>query len=1125
MRNGITFLIKGLQNRHRFYTLLFLWLCHPIGVGALDIFANQQILTWDESLIPFPGNFSSDIHHGGGVIADYWNQLDFDFSPMAGDYVHRFVRLGCFDIPNGFPANFENFADSSVTEEPEYEGHFCTQHCSSLKIEGKINSSQAYFNFPTCMCGDAEFVDALIEVDFHQEECFDPYWKVFREYDYHTLSPNLYDVPRRLTYQQVAVLVPLHMEPREPTGFRHYLHAINTMEGKSAYHRTLKLERRTFNIVWDFGRTEMVGLSYDEDQKLELTIVHYNTSAEADSSSRLLQSDQYHFPLEDEITALLPAEAARGTKFTNGLIYADGLSVVDILYAIYYFTIPLMPVDTTAGYKIQHAIAAYDLVDRRLRGIWETNRDLVNLQVDGLTHILYGTAPNSDLNGFDFIELCIAHNLTDFEPIEYQIECDLERDVQPQHLGDAFEHSYLQSCTTDNKEDKTYLVFKENITGPSKIAEYDFKHPEEYRYWNDDVLEMDTGFTSLLQTAPKLIFALDPPQFKHAKFSPDGEQIWVTFVNDTLRGAIPIDEDGNEIPERWDNADKIDYSLCNIFFDSFTMPYLGWDSMCEWENDKYVIIYLTDESNCYLDDMIRIQKSILFAGDILDSGRRVFSQPSTDFTLLLPPDDIPYPEVYINSADKVDACTELMLDGTGTLTSGYKVHYDWSLESIEPVEDPAHRKEIDDIIEGQKLNDTTIRESAILRIPAKIMLDYYTYVYMLTVTSYWNSTYWSFENKVVYISEIPVPPLILYGPAIMEVNVGDTFSISSTAKKSSCFPESDRLQYEWGGCLIPEGAMQTDVSCPIGEWQEGSFNTDLISGSAGRTLFFQPFALTFPLGRFVKITLVATLLDNNRRPTLMNNSISMSVKCMIGPLTAAFRTGSSLQAFHGTMMVLDASPSEDLWDPRPKKERDENTASHMQFIFHCQAGFWSEELEHMGNCWTKMSLDTGDPNFAHKGTPCILKQPTVDVHFLGKRYDEPDWDALGRSSTHQRFFCTHPTHPHIAYIKPESLTPMPMGSDRRYNITLSIRKTIDAFTRTAQANLIINATSIETLEVFIKPDAKPFLVPSDKLQFEALVPPRTDLDTSVLSYSWTFFTWAPNVLWNRKEYVADKKTI
>jgi hypothetical protein len=471
-------------------------------VQGFEVFSEQQILKLHDPTRAIDYN---NTEYGSTYVEDYWAKLDINYSPLEGFALYKHVYIGCYEV---------NWLGAPASSYAEWTDHAM----ADLDCVAYCNHSMAYFKTPDCRC-------AYNETDLYMADttgsCSEDAWSVYREYDYRSsMSPATYDVARRILYQVVTLRIPHVSDP-----LRYYIHAVNAMEAKPKFDFDTQLDRMIFNAVWDFGRTgkRMVALSFrDWGRPLDFTIVSLN------ASSGSLVVTQKHYPLEGQITT----EGSLLSSWAS----CDGLSTVDILWATYYTVVPAQ-----IGLDPVHVVVAIDIERKRVLNAIRLPVTLMNMQLNALTHVLYGAGADLFRRSV-YYELCGANNVTELDPDSGVVRVVIEVTCGMKEMGElpaAVNYMYLQSATMDHIYNYAWMTYKTEPTERPLVLEYHMNEKDEnnnveYKAWREESLPLEAMYTSLIQTAPRIIFALYPPIIKYAKFSSSGTKIFVQFESPTL---------------------------------------------------------------------------------------------------------------------------------------------------------------------------------------------------------------------------------------------------------------------------------------------------------------------------------------------------------------------------------------------------------------------------------------------------------------------------------------------------------------------------------------------------------------------------------------------------------------
>ncbi|CAE8697043.1 unnamed protein product, partial [Polarella glacialis] len=219
-------------------------------------------------------------------------------------------------------------------------------------------------------------------------------------------------------------------------------------------------------------------------------------------------------------------------------------------------------------------------------------------------------------------------------------------------------------------------------------------------------------------------------------------------------GAIPLDSNGDEIPDYYNENDKATRGPCSRFLDDFTMKLIP-DTMCQWTTDSDFFIEVSTSSTIAPGDLVRLRPGTIYASKMQVSGVMLFSQPSSDFGVVSVPDNLVSPAVDVSGLKYMDTCTELTLDGSGSKDYGYRGPFVWALKSAEPPKSEPHMRQLQKLIAEL----TSVRQVQVLRIPPFLLQPDTTYNFTLEVQSFWDPALWGNLSHSVFVSRDAIPPL------------------------------------------------------------------------------------------------------------------------------------------------------------------------------------------------------------------------------------------------------------------------------------------------------------------------------------------------------------------------------
>jgi hypothetical protein len=336
----------------------------------------------------------------------------------------------------------------------------------------------------------------------------------------------------------------------------------------------------------------------------------------------------------------------------------EGLGCMDILWGIY---ITVVPAYFSSTGDVVHSLVAINLADSSVLGVYTFPLRFFSLEYNSISHNLHGVA--KDLNGMNaFYYLCeitVAYTLVnEVELPYYTFICSPEFLSE---LPDYIHHNYLAQSAVEHHFNISWFSYKK-IPWDDEIFIHEVYHDTGVQErWRDESVPLGTKAINFANTAPRVILRLYPPAFTKAQFDVSGTIVYVSFDTITLRAAIPIDDNGDEFPDRWDNRDKMTRGDCARVFDDVSMKLLE-DAVCQWTTDADFFIELSYKSELAPFDILRVRPGTIYAGRISAAGIPMFSLSSSDFVNVSLPDDIPVPVPVMTGTKLVDTCTAVFID-------------------------------------------------------------------------------------------------------------------------------------------------------------------------------------------------------------------------------------------------------------------------------------------------------------------------------------------------------------------------------------------------------------------------------------------------------------------------------
>lgn len=702
--------------------VLLVWAWPP--AWAFELFAEQQLFPLQ---VANQAGGANETSVGSTHIDDYWVKLDGETGiPSPGILLSRHVRLGCFEVR-------WDTVDSSAYVRPDDVGWSAGSAADPrAACVASCNDTQVYFRLPECRCAIAGHEPPLEEV---LGLCPSSAWEIFREYDYRSsMSPSAYDAARRLIYQIVTVRM-----PQSEQGIRHYVHAIDAVDASPRFEFDACLERMLFSTVWDFGRSRMIGLSFQEfGSTLDLSVVAFNMS------TGTLVVQQEHTSIHNQLVE-------SGALLSAGVASADGLGAVDVLFGTYYTVLPAQLPGST---QVVHMVVAIDLETRQVLESVTLPITLMNLQINALQHVLYGAG--ADLAGrYAYFELCRA--AADDGGRKVSVEC---RESELGALPPVVNHMYLQSAAIDHELNYAWFMYKQATAGNPQILEY-HHDAADYYLWPENTLHSDVAFVSLIQPAAgsQTVYSLPAPRLLQVRFSSRGDRLILKFDSPTLQGNVPLDSDGDGVPDAWEVVPTGERLPCERFLDARTVNLLV-SSSCYWTAPTELLAEVTPRSQLAPGDIVALRPGAVFAADRSPSGVAVFSAASEGTAVTEPPQDILGPRAVISvpGASRkgvLSSCWDLVLDGSSSSGHGLRGAFVWLLMDTEP---PISAEKLTRLEHALAVAATDAVESGggwaqVLTIPSAALVANTTYHFSLSVTSFFDPAVWDTATASVHITD------------------------------------------------------------------------------------------------------------------------------------------------------------------------------------------------------------------------------------------------------------------------------------------------------------------------------------------------------------------------------------
>jgi hypothetical protein len=403
-----------------------------------------------------------------------------------------------------------------------------------------------YHNGTTLYCGGTERAYAVYEI----------YAFV------HQTADGCYDPWRFIWYQVVAVLHEEYGSDQRvrDTTFGWYLHAASINSGKPLFPYQHALgEEFLLGLQYDLDSSRIVGYSVPswkgktptESWRPHVQVLYVNSQRE--DQVRILP-EKIQFPVEEGDS-------------TSEALFSTGITALDALHNVYYLTVPIVDADSSGAldltqyqtllYAIDLNVSAPNPVLLKVR----LSQQIAVLEANSKTHNLF--ALMRDSTGFYYCELGHTEDGWQGEDegrvfkryFKWTFTSVVDSLVNPYGFELFLDKYYqVQATSVDPISNVTFLVYKDS---PDAEEPYQVKELNTVDGYVRDFGELNSPSvqaTWLVNTDPMIPLTLPAPKLLSARFTMDGRSILVSFDAYTAQGALPIDDNGDFIPDGIDNA-------------------------------------------------------------------------------------------------------------------------------------------------------------------------------------------------------------------------------------------------------------------------------------------------------------------------------------------------------------------------------------------------------------------------------------------------------------------------------------------------------------------------------------------------------------------------------------------
>ncbi|CEM23760.1 unnamed protein product [Vitrella brassicaformis CCMP3155] len=706
-------------------------------------------------------------------------------------------------------------------------------------------------------------------------------------------------------------------------------------------------------------------------------------------------------------------------------------------------------------------------------------------------------------------------------------------------------HFLYGATCTDHLTNVSFFVTKDSpdYSEPWEIVEVNTRDGFTREYYNLEVAEeLSRGshvITTLLTNSDPIIpLTLPTPQLEKAIFDMDGRKIYVTFDSFTIQGAVPMDEDGDFIP------DGVDWSTqhrglldCSKVFAPHTASLLGTlgnGTSCQWTTAASVQVqlparYLTPNPG---DDIIVRERTVYAHVD----GE--WSNAASGGVKLEQPDPIEDPVVVVSIPRNIDLCSPMTIDASSSYNHGSRPSWQWKFiraqcryfdngnvlyRDITEYEDgPGFVTIIKGLLAGSSAGSGSLYGSEKVYIGANDLRRGCDYMIEVTMTSKWGDPPRTTSTTLeFYKRQIPAPQAFIQGPQSVPTFRRKVLTLSVQAEKSRCEGldstqiASQKLKFEWRG-------KQQQTVLATGSVEFVPLNLEDLNLRTGSASLVIPAGTLIPGTKYIFSCQVGYEESFDDPDSLTFDSVEVNVEK--SPIRASIRGGSrSVSELH--YFAIDATDSVDPDFPDKPIEESPNWFFNFTCItpdgrpcFEEVLPYTTAQLPQPANC----DLD--------------MEETFQDV---GKTYFVPLFpNAAGVPGT---YICKYYV-PGVVIFNTRREDALFGGSEYIFSVTTEA----DGRNATATAVITILEAAVSPPQVVIDPLTDSTVVATqafrisgqiadqDKARFNLTSEPDSsirrlqagdEIDKSKpeVVYNWTIFQEVPNPKWNLADKAAAEK--
>lgn len=868
----------------------------------------------------------------------------------------------------------------------------------------------------------------------------------------HQTAQGCLDPWRFLWYQSVAVELPSPDE--DGNVYQWYLHAASMNNGDAvfAYHQPID--------------SMLIGLQYDLDKSriVGTRVPHFTSKQQEDFFTPEVQIYTINsLVLRDIVFTTTPVPYAFDDSDASNFLLLTGVSALDVFYNLYYVVMPVVPSMNINNETNPDWVPDYTSYGSMLYGInlnLDANvrvltqrliaHDVVALEVNSAYHDVFALVrerPRSGIGAlgyFYYVRLGVASlnklslvpefswNFISGRPL---IECV----VNPFTYRDFRENVYqIGASAVDHISNTSYFAHKETrfASSPLKIEginQRGFLHLQGLPELDNPAVQA----ALIVNADPRIPLTLAAPRLLFARFSMDSRFITVRFDASTVKGALPVDTDGDYLPDaiNWE-AQQIGVRNCSDMFARQTAAALGSipATSCEWTDGSTILITLsTGFRNLSLGDPLYLKDITIFVYLIVENSWSMAANGGIGIGYpypLLPP------YIDVSFSENVDLCSPTTLNGEASYNHGDEPRWRWTLNLPVTCENGVFNDaDITEYIET-KLAEVSVGStthtfgSAVLTFKTAELQPGCTYNFNVSLSGRWGQSSW--QMLKVRKNPIPAPVVSILGPKNLEITRATPLTIQTRVLRSACetlFGENYLPVFEWGSTLQDEGAGIGEIDTFV--------DVSTFAGASRGTIFVDRFNLQ-PQGLynfFVKVGYA-----HNWNVPGASTVERVSVQVDRSNIRAAI-FGGDRKVRQGKIIALDPAASV---DPDYPDERVE-TNPEWSFKWRC-------------------TTPEGEPCFSHSNglvlsdvRPCTI---TTFLGFqdLGRDYPVPSFPSDPFAGA--TYYCLDPNSNGALIIN--------TGQYYRNNYTFTVEAVAHGRIAASSSNVEVIPADVDFPEVFIQ---------------------------------------------------------